>query len=63
MGAAKAGAASQIAAESGRTKITPAVMEGLVSWPQVIEQSTIPLLPRCSQFMGDAAGVTSRGTG
>jgi hypothetical protein len=34
-----------MAAESGRTKITPVVTEGLLSWPQVIEQLTIPLLP------------------
>jgi|HubBroStandDraft_6_1064221.scaffolds.fasta_scaffold4570736_1 hypothetical protein len=45
VGAAKARAGSQMAAESGRTKITAVVTEGLLSWPQVIEQLTMPLLP------------------
>lgn len=45
VGAAKVRAGPRMAADLGKTKITAVVTEGLPSWPQVIEQFTIPLSP------------------
>jgi hypothetical protein len=45
IGAAKVRAGPQMAADSGKTKITAVVTERLLSWPQVIEQLATPLSP------------------